>query len=91
MKLIIEAKDVGLEIDLNEMRAAIRPTPMKSDIGFDGLPSRPNGVYILKDPGGSGKPFVAERKKPGRKKGFKLAKKDVPRETSISGNGETHL
>lgn len=83
MKLVIEAKDVGLEIDLNEVRAAIRPTPKMSHVApltFEDVYQGEFGAGIFED---KNKEKIRSKKKPGRKPGRK------PKEQGLNfGNGK---
>lgn len=85
MKLIIEEKDVGLEIDLNEVRAAIRPShegifKLNNEImgAFVNIGPHPkSGINSVQRGDPNLKSGVAAmvgkspRKKPGRKPGRK--------------------
>lgn len=79
MKLVIEAKDVGLEIDLNEVRAAIREH-------FPEVKKFPNGTstdelqkWIVENPlalsGINSVQSGTVKKKPGKKPGRKPGRK----------------
>lgn len=85
MKLVIEEKDVGLEIDLNEVRAAIREHKITPDI-FQSM-----GLPSVEFPSIKKQEII--KKKPGRKPGRKAKLKTSPPVTNVATqiSGESAL